>query len=98
VGSDRARAFVLTTATARGGETGLVTRLRRGLPELKIVAGARDPQHAAILTAAGATEAVPDALASSLHLAQSVIRSFGLPETDLNQLMSEYAEKEKSAA
>lgn len=98
VGIDRASAIVLTTAKDPAAETRLVTLLRRRLPELKIVARARDPQHAATLTAAGATEAVPDALASSLHLAQSVIRSFGLPETDLNQLMSEYGENEKNAA
>lgn len=98
VGIDRASAIVLTTAKEPAGETRLVSLLRRRLPDLKIIARARDPQHAATLTAAGATEAVPDALASSLHLAQSVIRSFGLPEIDLNQLMSEYGEKEKEKA
>jgi CPA2 family monovalent cation:H+ antiporter-2 len=94
VGIDRASAIVLTTARDPAGQTRLVGLLRRRLPELKIVARARDPQHAAALTAAGATAAVPDALASSLHLAQSVIRSFGLPEVDLNQLLSEYGQKE----
>ena len=94
VGIDRASAIVLTTARDPAGETRLVSLLRRRLPELTIVARARDAQHAAALTAAGATAAVPDALASSLHLAQSVIRSFGLPDVDLNQLMSEYGHKE----
>lgn len=98
VGIDRASAIVLTTARDPAGETRLVSLLRRRLPDLKIVARARDAQHAATLTAAGATEAVPDAVASSLHLAQSIVRSFGLPEMDLNQLMSEYGDKEKSAA
>jgi len=94
VGIDRASAIVLTTARDPAGETRLVGLLRRRLPDLKIVARARDAQHAAALTAAGATEAVPDALASSLHLAQSVIRSCGLPEIDLNQLLSEYGQKD----
>ncbi|HEY7608546.1 MAG TPA: monovalent cation:proton antiporter-2 (CPA2) family protein [Alphaproteobacteria bacterium] len=94
VGIDRASAIVLTTASDPAGQTRLVGLLRRRLPDLKIVARARDAQHAAALTAAGATAAVPDALASSLHLAQSVIRSFGLPEVDLNQLLSEYGQKE----
>lgn len=94
VGIDRASAIVLTTAKDPSAETRLVSLLRRRLPDLKIVARARDAQHAATLRTAGATEAVPDALASSLHLAQSVIRSFGLPEIDLNQLMSEYEKKE----
>ena len=53
---------------------------------------------ARLLLIAGAVLAVPDALASSLHLAQSVIRSFGLPEIDLNQLMSDYGGKEKEPA
>jgi CPA2 family monovalent cation:H+ antiporter-2 len=94
VGIDRAAAIVLTTAKDPAGETRLVSLLRRRLPELKIVARARDPQHAAALATAGATEAVPDALASSLHLAQSVIKTFGLPEMDLTQLMSEYGQKD----
>jgi CPA2 family monovalent cation:H+ antiporter-2 len=98
VGIDRASAIVLTTAKDPAGENRLVGLLRRRLPELKIIARARDAQHAASLTAAGATEAVPDALASSLHLAQSVIRTFGLPEIDLNQLLTEYGEKEKEKA
>ena len=94
VGIDRANAIVLTTARDPAGETRLVSLLRRRLPELKIVARARDAQHASALIAAGATAAVPDALASSLHLAQSVIRSFGLPDVDLNQLLTEYGHKE----
>jgi CPA2 family monovalent cation:H+ antiporter-2 len=98
VGIDRASAIVLTTAKDPAGETRLVSLLRRRLPELKIIARARDAQHAAALASAGASDAVPDALASSLHLAQSVMRSFGLPEIDLNQLLSEYGEKEKEPA
>jgi CPA2 family monovalent cation:H+ antiporter-2 len=93
VGIDRASAIVLTTAREPASQTRLVSLLRRRLPELKIVARARDAQHAAALQSAGANAAVPDALASSLHLAQSVIRSFGLPEVDMNQLLSEYGEK-----
>ena len=98
VGIDRASAIVLTTAKDPASETRLVSLLRRRLPELKIIARARDAQHAAALASAGASDAVPDALASSLHLAQSVMRSFGLPEIDMNQLLSEYGEKVKEPA
>jgi CPA2 family monovalent cation:H+ antiporter-2 len=94
VGIDRASAIVLTTARDPAGETRLVELLRRRLPELRIIARARDAHHAAALKAAGATEAVPDALASSLHLAQSVIRTFGLPEMDMNTLLAEYGEND----
>jgi CPA2 family monovalent cation:H+ antiporter-2 len=94
VGIDRAQAIVLTTARDAAGETRLVELLHRRLPELTIIARARDAQHANALRNAGASEAVPDALASSLHLAQSVIRSFGLPEMDLDQMVSEYGRKD----
>jgi CPA2 family monovalent cation:H+ antiporter-2 len=93
VGIDRAAAIVLTTTQDMAAETRLVELLRRRLPEIKIIARARDSQHADALRKAGATDAVPDALASSLHLAQSVIRSFGLPVVDINQMMSEYGQK-----
>ncbi len=89
IGIDRAKAVVIT-AGDDAGEVRLVQSLRRRMPDLAIVARARDSKHAAALVAAGATEAVQDALASSLHLAQSVIRSVGLPEGDLSQMVSEY--------
>ncbi|MCW5770209.1 MAG: monovalent cation:proton antiporter-2 (CPA2) family protein [Rhodospirillaceae bacterium] len=94
VGIDRAIAIVLTTAQDPAGETRLVALLHRRLPDIKIIARARDTAHAIALKKSGATDAVPDALASSLHLAQSVIRSFGLPEVDMNQLISQYGQKE----
>lgn len=94
VGIDRAVAIVLTTAQDAAGATRLVTLLHRRLPEIRIIARARDSLHAQALKKAGATDAVPDALASSLHLAQSVIRSFGLPEVDINQLLSQYGQKD----
>lgn len=94
VGIDRAVAIVLTTAQDAAGATRLVALLHRRLPEIRIIARARDSLHAQALKQAGATDAVPDALASSLHLAQSVIRSFGLPEVDINQLLSQYGQKD----
>jgi CPA2 family monovalent cation:H+ antiporter-2 len=90
VGIDRAKAIVITAHEDAASEVRLVRLLRSRLPNLVIVARARDPGHAGALLAAGATEAVQDVLASSLHLAQSVIRSFGLPEGDLNQMLLEY--------
>jgi CPA2 family monovalent cation:H+ antiporter-2 len=94
VGIDRARAIVITAHDDAAGEVRLVRQLRERLPNLVIVARARDGLHANALKAAGATAAVEDALASSLHLAQSVMRNVGLPEGDLNEMLLEYGERE----
>jgi len=48
-------------------------------PELTIVARARDPNHAAELYRAGATDAVPETLESSLQLSEAVLVDIGVP-------------------
>ena len=90
VGVDRARAIVLTVGDDPAGTIRLVRHLRQHLPDILILVRARDAATAAELKVAGATEAVPDALASSLHLAQTVTRHFGLPAEDLARLIEEY--------
>ena len=56
-----------------------LTRKMRGLyPELTIVARARDPRHAAELYRAGATDAVPETLESSLQLSEAVLIDLGM--------------------
>jgi len=47
-------------------------------PELTIVARARDPNHAAELYRAGATDAVPETLESSLQLSEAVLVDIGV--------------------
>jgi len=56
----------------------LTAYLRRRFPELKIVARARDTGHAAELYRAGATDAVPETLESSLQLSESVLVDLGV--------------------
>jgi monovalent cation:H+ antiporter-2, CPA2 family len=57
-----------------------ITRLARDHhPELTIVARARDPNHAAELYRAGATDAVPETLESSLQLSEAVLVDLGVP-------------------
>jgi CPA2 family monovalent cation:H+ antiporter-2 len=73
-GIDRAKAIVFTVDEAPTSVTGLVGMIRRKLPDLRIIVRARDEEHATDLDKAGATAAVPDALASSLHLARAVMR------------------------
>ncbi len=72
-----ARALVLTmnepALMAR-----LVKRVRGELPELTIVARARDTDHAAELYLAGASDAVPETLESSLQLSEAVLVDLGV--------------------
>jgi len=56
----------------------LVKRVRGWCPGLTIVARARDPEHAAELYRAGATDAVPETLESSLQLSEAVLVDLGM--------------------
>ena len=53
-------------------------RVRAWCPDLTIVARARDPAHAAELYKAGATDAVPETLESSLQLSEAVLVDLGI--------------------
>lgn len=55
-----------------------VARVRELYPDLTIVARARDPNHAAELYRAGATDAVPETLESSLQLSEAVLVDLGV--------------------
>jgi monovalent cation:H+ antiporter-2, CPA2 family len=56
----------------------MTRRIRDQFPDLTIVARARDPNHAAELYRAGATDAVPETLESSLQLSEVVLVDLGL--------------------
>jgi CPA2 family monovalent cation:H+ antiporter-2 len=56
----------------------MVKKVRAWCPELTIVARARDPEHAAELYKAGATDAVPETLESSLQLSEAVLVDLGM--------------------
>jgi len=56
----------------------LTRRVRGWVPNLPIIARARDTAHAAELYRAGATEAVPEALESSLQLSEVVLVDLGM--------------------
>ena len=55
-----------------------VKRVRAWCPDLTIVARARDTKHAAELYRAGATDAVPETLESSLQLAEAALVDLGM--------------------
>lgn len=57
----------------------LVRRVRGWCPGLPIVARARDTAHAAELYRAGATNAVPETLESSLQLSEALLVDLGIP-------------------
>jgi CPA2 family monovalent cation:H+ antiporter-2 len=56
----------------------LTKRVRGWVPDLPIIARARDGQHAAELYKAGATDAVPETLESSLQLSEAVLVDVGI--------------------
>ena len=56
----------------------LTKRVRGWAPDLPVVARARDANHAAELYKAGATDAVPETLESSLQLSEAVLVDLGV--------------------
>ncbi len=56
----------------------LTRKLRQAYPELTIIARARDVAHAAELYQAGASDAVPETLESSLQLSEAVLIDLGM--------------------
>ncbi|MCW2388222.1 CPA2 family monovalent cation:H+ antiporter-2 [Sphingobium sp. B11D3B] len=57
----------------------VTNRVRGWLDDLPIIVRARDTTHAAQLYRAGASDAVPETLESSLHLAETALVDLGLP-------------------
>ncbi|MES2327702.1 MAG: cation:proton antiporter [Pseudomonadota bacterium] len=57
----------------------LARRVRGWVPDLPIIARARDTDHAAQLYRAGVTDAVPETLEASLQLAEAVLVDVGAP-------------------
>jgi CPA2 family monovalent cation:H+ antiporter-2 len=77
LGLDRAGALVLTMDDPV--QLVRITRqIRATHPMLTIVARARDPNHAAELYRAGATDAVPETLESSLQLSEALLVDLGI--------------------
>jgi monovalent cation:H+ antiporter-2, CPA2 family len=77
LGLHEARALVLTM-DAPALMARVVKRVRADQPGLTIVARARDIDHAAELYLAGASDAVPETLESSLQLSEAVLVDLGV--------------------
>ena len=56
----------------------MTRQLRQKYPDLPIISRARDADHAAALYQAGASDAVPETLESSLQLAEAVLIDLGV--------------------
>ena len=56
----------------------MTKQLRQKFPDLPIISRARDADHAALLYQAGASDAVPETLESSLQLAEAVLIDLGV--------------------
>jgi CPA2 family monovalent cation:H+ antiporter-2 len=78
LGLDRAPAVVLTMDEPILAQR-LVRKLRKGHPDLTIIARARDSDHAAELYRSGASLAVPETLESSLQLSEAILVDLGMP-------------------
>ena len=80
----------------------LAKRVRGWVPNLPIIARARDSGHAAELYRAGASEAVPEALESSLQLSEVVLVDLGLAVgpviTSIHEKRDEMRKKIKEVA
>jgi CPA2 family monovalent cation:H+ antiporter-2 len=77
LGAENATAVILTMDEPIAAQR-LVRKLRSQLPDLPIIARARDASHAAELYRAGATHAVPETLESSLQLSEAVLVDLGV--------------------
>lgn len=77
MGLDAASALVLTMDDP-ALSAALTRRARGAFPALTIIARARDPRHAAELYRAGASDAVPETLESSLQLSEAVLVDLGV--------------------
>ncbi len=78
LGADKATAVILTMDEPVSAQR-LVRRLRGAYPDLPIIARARDTTHASVLYRAGASQAVPETLESSLQLSEAVLVDLGVP-------------------
>jgi CPA2 family monovalent cation:H+ antiporter-2 len=88
LGIDRARALVITMDAPRT-TLGLVSVMKQRLPEVTIVARARDTAHAKELLDAGAHVAVPETLEASLVLGGAALRLFELGENEIATTLNE---------
>jgi glutathione-regulated potassium-efflux system protein KefB len=65
-----------------------ISHIRNNYPSVRVLARARDLEASGRLCQAGATQALPEALESSLRLAADTLRMVGVPGQDVDLLLS----------
>lgn len=87
-GIDRARALILTVDSVAGTER-MTTSARRINPGLRIVARARDHDHAEILVKLGADMAIPELEEGSLRLGGAAMHTVGKVEDEIERVLAD---------
>jgi CPA2 family monovalent cation:H+ antiporter-2 len=83
LGADRA-ALVLVALGDPNATAKALEVIRRNWPDAKLLARARDADHAEALQALGISDVVPETLEASLQLGGLVLRTIGMPATVVN--------------
>lgn len=94
-GAGRARALVLTMDNHDAVQAALATA-RQGWPGLAVIARARDPAHAAVLSRLGAERAVPETVEAALALAGSTLATLGLPDEATAEALARERERQQA--
>ena len=87
IGGEHARAVVVTLSTHGQATDRTVRHMRTRMPDLPILARARDPNHARRLEELGATTTVLETLEASLQLGGAVLHETGMDWRDVEELI-----------
>ena len=93
VGVERARAFVVTVNAPRAAER-MVAAVHRARPDARILARARDQEHATRLRKLGAVDVIPEAVEASLQLGGRLLLSIGIPDDAVLRRLEDMRELE----
>jgi CPA2 family monovalent cation:H+ antiporter-2 len=93
VGIERASAFIVTVNAPRAAER-MVAAIHLARPDARILARARDLEHAAKLRRLGAADVVPEAVEASLQLGGRLLLSIGVPDEAVLRRLEEMRECE----
>ena len=84
---ERAALVLIALSDAKATTSALET-MQRQWPGIKLLARARDADHAKALTALGVDDVVPETLEASLQLGGLVLRTLGVPATAVNDTIA----------
>lgn len=93
VGVERARAFVVTVNAPRAAER-MVAAIHLARPDVRILARARDRDHAERLRKLGAVDVIPEAVEASLQLGGRLLLAIGVPDEAVLRRLEEMREQE----